>query len=758
MSTRNPPPPDGDPMADREAARYEFPVPSREAVLALLAQRREPLSYDQIAQALDVQNERDHDAFTRRLRAMERDGQILRNRRGLYGLPEKMDMVRGHVVGHADGFGFVVPEGGGDDLFLAPREMRQTLHGDRVLARITGVDARGRREGVVIEVLERVHKSVVGRYVAADNMGFVVPADKRMTQNIAIPPAAQAGAQDGRIVVAEIVQPPSRRTGPVGRVIEVLGEHMAPGMEIEIAIRAHDIPHAWPPDVLDEAGRFAPEVAHDAGAGRTDLRALPLVTIDGEDARDFDDAVYAEREGRGWRVIVAIADVSSYVRPSGALDREAYERGNSVYFPQRVIPMLPEQLSNVLCSLNPNVDRLCMACEMHLDARGEIKSYRFVEAIMRSAARLTYTKVAAMLVERNAAMRREYEKLIPNLENLYEVYKILHARRRERGAVDFELPETRIVFDENRKIKQIVPLDRNDAHRLIEECMLAANVCAAELLKKHKVPAPYRIHEGPTQEKLTELREFLFGLGLSLGGGASPEARHYAKLLAGVAKRPDSRLIQMVLLRSLSQAVYSPDNIGHFALGYPHYTHFTSPIRRYPDLLVHRAIKDVLARRPHRVSLELAKQQGEQCSQTERRADEATRQVMRWLKAEYMMDRIGEQFDGVITGVTNFGIFVELNEVFVDGLVHITALGNDYYHFDAAKHHLLGERTRAIYRLGDPARVRVARVDLDEARIDFELADAPRGGRGRATRATNLHRSGKREAKRGGGRRGRRRR
>ena len=463
---------------------------------------------------------------------------------------------------------------------------------------------------------------------------------------------------------------------------------------------------------------------------------------------------------------MAIADVSYYVKPATALDREAYQRGNSVYFPQHVIPMLPEVLSNGLCSINPKVDRLCMACEMQIDAAGNISRYRFLEAVMRSRARLTYTKVAAMVapehpapanllhpgtppVKRDAALRREYADVVPHLEALHGLYKILHTVRMKRGAVDFELPETRIVFDAQRKIQHIVPLQRNDAHRLIEECMLAANVCAAEILKKHKVPAPYRIHEGPTQEKLTALREFLSEIGLSLGGGDKPQAQHYSKLIKQVEKRPDSRLIQTVLLRSLSQAVYSPDNIGHFALGYPNYTHFTSPIRRYPDLLVHRAIKSILVKRPAEIALELAKQQGEHCSLTERRADEATREVVRWLKAEFMMDKIGEEFDGYISGVTNFGIFVELVQVYVDGLVHITALGNDYYHFDAAHHRLMGERTRQIYRLGDKVRVRVVRVDLDETKIDFELAGVTGAKTGKAPkRRPEAKRHGKSSGKR----------
>ena len=717
-------------MVQREQEKYEFPVPSREAILAMLTERNEPLSFQTLADELSVQGERDEDALSRRLRAMERDGQILKNRRDLYGIAQKMDMVCGRVSGHPDGFGFLIPDDKSEDVFLPPREMRQVLHGDRVMARVVGVDQRGRKEGVVVEVLERARATVVGRYVTRNGMSFVVPEDKRIAQDIVIPRGDEGGAHEGKIVVVEITAPPTSRTAPAGRVAEVLGDHMAPGMEIEVAVRAHDIPHVWPDEVSREAAQFAPEVPAQAAQGRVDLRDIPLVTIDGEDARDFDDAVFAEHTGHTWRLIVAIADVSYYVKPATALDREAYARGNSVYFPQHVVPMLPEALSNGLCSINPHVDRLCMACEMQIDDSGKISQYRFLEAVMRSRARLTYTKVAAMLVEKDAVLRREYADVLPHLEALHELYRILHAARMKRGAVDFELPETRIVFDEHRKIKSILPVQRNDAHRLIEECMLAANVCAAELLKKHKVPAPYRIHEGPTVEKLSNLREFLTEIGLSLSGGAAPQAQHYSKLIKAVEQRPDSRLIQTVLLRSLSQAVYSPDNIGHFALGYPNYTHFTSPIRRYPDLLVHRAIKNIIARRPAEIALELAKQQGEHCSLTERRADEATREVNRWLKAEFMLDKIGEEFDGYISGVTNFGIFVELVEVYVDGLVHITALGNDYYHFDAAHHRLMGERTRQIYRLGDKVRIRVARVDLDETKIDFELVGAPAGKRG----------------------------
>ncbi len=733
-------------MAEREATKYEHPVPSREAILDQLKKAGEPLGFRELTEVLGISGERDLDAIGRRLRAMERDGQLLKNRRGQYALIDLMDMVSGRVIGHPEGFGFLVPDTGGEDLFLSPREMRLVLSGDRAVARIAGVDQRGRKEGSIIEVLERAHKTVVGRYVSENHVGFLVPSDKRITQDILIPRDGAGTAQSGQIVVAEITEHPTRRSQPVGKIVEVLGDHMAPGMEIEVAIRAYDLPHVWPDAVMTETSGLAPQVPEDAKEGREDLRDTPLVTIDGEDARDFDDAVYCERVGKGFRLIVAIADVSHYVKPGTALDREAVARGNSVYFPQNVIPMLPEILSNGLCSLNPRVDRLCMACEMEIDARGEIREYRFYEAVMRSQARLTYTKVAAMLVDQDAALRQEYAPLLPHLENLYALYGVLHKARHARGAVDFELPETKIIYDAQRKIDRIVPLQRNDAHKLIEECMLAANVCAAEFLVKRKVPAPFRIHAGPPAEKLTVLREFLFELGIQLGGGDEPKAKDYAKLLSSIGDRPDARLIHTVLLRSLSQAIYSPDNIGHFALGFENYTHFTSPIRRYPDLLVHRAIRGILRKQPIGDTIEAVKTLTDHLSMTERRADDATREVVRWLKAEYMLDKVGEEFDGIISGVTNFGIFVELADIFVDGLVHITALGGDYYHFDAGKHRLLGERTRKVFRLGDPVRVKVAQVNLDEAKLDFELVDGggTRSARpGRPERPERSERSGR---------------
>jgi ribonuclease R len=713
-----------DPFQEREAQKYENPIPSREFIMQLLEDQGVPLETSQIAQTLGLHDPEQLDALTRRLRAMERDGQLMRNRRGGYGLISKMDLIPGRVIGHPDGFGFLVPDDGSSDLFLTAREMQAVFHGDRVLARVSGLDRRGRREGAVVEILERNTDRVVGRYRVEGGVGFVIADNKRVVHEILIPAEQAYGARAGQLVTAQILEQPTRYRQAIGRVIEILGDHMAPGMEIDVAIRAYQLPQEWSLLVEDEAAKLPPAVPEEAKQGRVDLRNIPLVTIDGDDSMDFDDAVYAEPRGKGWRLVVAIADVSHYVQPGSPLDAEARVRGNSVYFPGRVIPMLPEQLSNGLCSLNPNVDRLCMVCDMEVSATGVLGNYKFYPAVMRSAARLTYTKVAAMLVDRDETLRAQYGELVDHLEHLYALFRVLLAQRERRGAIDFETTETRIVFGKDKKIESVIPVVRNDAHRLIEECMLLANVATADFLSKAEVPIVYRVHATPSEEKLTNLREFLRELGLSMGGGERPEARHYSELLRQIAGRPDAHLIQTVLLRSMAQAVYAPDNLGHFGLAYEAYTHFTSPIRRYPDLLVHRAIRHVLSgKRPaaFRYSHDDMMLLGENCSMTERRADEATRDVVDWLKCEYMLDKVGEEFEGIITSVTGFGLFIELNDIYVEGLVHVTGLQNDYYHFDPAHHRLVGERTRRIYRLADKLKVRVARVDLDERKIDFEL-------------------------------------
>jgi ribonuclease R len=575
----------------------------------------------------------------------------------------------------------------------------------------------------VVEILERCTTSLVGRLYREQGITFVTPENKRIAHRVLIPPKAHKKAKEGEIVVVEITEQPSKRNQPVGKVVEVLGAHMAPGMEIEVAIRSYDLPAEWPSAVDAEANKISSTIPSAALKGRVDLRDLPLVTIDGADARDFDDAVYCEPKPKGWRVIVAIADVAHYVRPRKALDVEAYNRGNSVYFPSQVIPMLPEVLSNGLCSLNPNVDRLSMACDMYINHAGKITRSSFCNAVIRSHARLTYDQAAEIIVERKHSTRALFSEVAPHLDNLYGVYKALLKARNERGTIDFETTETRIVFGEDRKIDAVVPVVRNDAHKLIEECMIAANVCAARYLERNDMPALYRVHDGPGEEKLAELHEFLGGLALRLGGGAKPQPVDYARLLNQVRDRPDAHMIQTVLLRSLSQAVYTPDNQGHFGLAHEAYAHFTSPIRRYPDLLVHRAIRHVLSGKNPSLfaySEQAMVTHGEHCSTTERRADEATRDVMDWLKCEFMMDHIGDDFSGTITGVSSFGLFVELDDVYVTGLVHVTSLGRDYFYHDPAGHRMTGERSGKVYRLGDRIGIKVVRVNLDDRKIDLE--------------------------------------
>jgi ribonuclease R len=709
-----------DPYLERERARYPSPLPSREWIISVLEQEGVPVEPERLLRLLAIEDE-EAPAFERRLQAMERAGQIMINRRGALCVVRKLGLIRGKVEGHRDGYGFLTPDEGGPDVFLSPWEMGKVMHGDRVVVRETGTDRRGRPEGTVVEVLERAHTRVVGRLHQEQGFAFLVPEDKRITQDVLIPTEALAGAKPGQVVVAEISQYPDHHVKPLGRIVEVLGHYADPGMEIEIALRKHDLPYEFSPAAQERARVFAPKVGKSDLADRRDVRDLALVTIDGETAKDFDDAVFCRAEGKGFRLWVAIADVSYYARADDPLDRDALARGNSVYFPRRVIPMLPESLSNGLCSLNPQVDRLCMVCEMAVGPRGDIKQYEFYPAVMHSQARLTYTEVARALA---GQPHRVPEHLVPHLHELYRLYQALAKARARRGAIDFESVETQMQFDERGKITAIHQIERNDAHRLIEECMLAANVCASEFLAEHDHPTLYRIHEGPTPEKLADLREFLAEFGLHLTGGDEPRAKDYAALLERIRGRPDFALLQTVLLRSLRQAVYSPENVGHFGLAYETYTHFTSPIRRYPDLMVHRAIRAVLRGERYRpgdwVKL------GQHCSQTERRADEATRDVEAWLKCYYMRDRVGERFKASISGVAAFGVFVALDEVFVEGMVHVTELGNDYYHFEAARHQLVGERTSRRFRLSDRVTVRLVRADLETTRLDFVLDEKAR--------------------------------
>ncbi len=711
-----------DPFASRESEKYENPIPSREFIMQLLEKWGQPASYERLVDALNLDDPDKIEALRRRLKAMVRDGQLLPDRRGAYGLVSSMNLIAGRVTAHKDGFGFLIPDKGGDDLFLSAKQMHQLFHGDRVLAAVVGTDSRGRQEGRLVEILERNTKEVVGQFFKEDGMCFVQPAGKQFTQDILIPNDKTAGAKSGQIVQAHIVHQPSKYRQATGEVHEILGEHMAPGMEIDVAIRSHQLPYRWPEDVTEAIREYSQDVPESAVKGRKDLRDMPLLTIDGDDSKDFDDAVFCSpREKGGWRLVVAIADVSSYVKPNTPLDQEAANRGNSVYFPGRVIPMLPEILSNGLCSLNPRVDRLCMVCDMTISELGQITHSSFYTGIMNSRARMTYNNVEK-IVKGDKKLRKQFSEVAPHLDNLYLLYQALFNARQERGSLDFDTQETRIVFGRDKKIERIMATERNDAHRLIEECMLAANVSAANFLLSHKVPALYRVHEGPTEEKLMELRKFLSEFSLQLQGGTEPQPSDYAKLLKLIHQREDRYLIQTVLLRSLKQAVYTPDNLGHFGLGYDAYAQFTSPIRRYPDLIIHRAIKSIIEKNSsYPYEVEAMQKIGEHCSYTDRRADEATRDVTDWLKCEYMLDKVGQEFDGMVSSVTGFGLFIVLKEIFVEGLLHVTNLDSDYYQFDATHHVLRGQRSGKSFRLGDEVKIQVARVDLEKREIDFEL-------------------------------------
>lgn len=727
---------------------FDPDVPSREAILKALRSAGAPLSPVELAERMGVERPATMVGFERRLGAMERDGQLMPNRKGVLLLATKLDFVAGKVLGHRDGFGFLLRDDGGPDLFLSPREMLKVLHGDRVLVKPSG-EYRGKPEGTIVEVIERRTNKLVGRFLHEHGLSIVVPEDQRIKHDILIPPSDTNGAQHGQVVSVEIMEQPTRHTQPLGRVAEVLGEIDDPGMEIEIAVRKFDVPVEFSEAARKQAARLPDVVRRTDLKDRVDLRDVPLITIDGEDARDFDDAVYCEavelgtgqRKRPGWRLLVAIADVSHYVRPGDALDDDALERGTSVYFPRRVIPMLPESLSNGLCSLNPDVDRLVLVCDMVIPASGAkagtVTAYQFYNAVMHSHARTTYTNIWAALQQPGGPAAHAMRAVMPQVQNLYELFQLLSQSRKKRGAIDFDTVETKIVCNELGRIEQIVPAVRNDAHKLIEECMLAANTCAADFMTRSKHPGLYRIHEGPTPERLQSLREFLRTMGLSLGGGETPTAKDYGDFLDSVRGRPDYQLLQTMCLRSMQQAIYSPDNLGHFGLSYPGYSHFTSPIRRYPDLLTHRVIKALLAGQRYVPSLDdqpvvIGRTQREHehaiweklglvLSASERRADEASRDVEAWLKCWFVKERVGEDFSGTVTGVASFGIFVTLDTLHVEGLVHVSELGGEYFQFNDALHELRGERTGMRYRLTDKVQVQVSRVDLEARRIEFRL-------------------------------------
>jgi ribonuclease R len=727
-----------------------------DSILLALTAARAPLTPQELAERLHVTDDV-RSGFNAEVEELERAGRIVRNRAGLLLVAARANLISGQVQGHRDGYGFLIRDDAGQDLVLSEHEMAKVLHGDRVLARISGTDRRGRPEGEIVEVIESRTNKLVGRLLNERGVTIVVPEDQRIQHDILVPPGASLSAEPGQVVVVEILQQPQRYVQPVGRVIEVLGAIDDPGMEIEIAVRKFSVPHEFPADALALANDLPDTVQPRDLRNRVDLRDVPLVTIDGEDARDFDDAVYCEPmvgRKKGWRLIVAIADVSHYVKSGDALDAEAQNRSTSVYFPRRVIPMLPEKLSNGLCSLNPDVDRLVMVCDCVISAKGSLDAYQFYPAVMHSHARLTYDEVwEALSVPGSRAAHRRLD-LLPHLQDLYSLYETLAGAREARGAIDLETTETYIVCDANGRIEKIVPRMRNDAHKLIEECMLAANVCAADFVARSKHSALYRVHEGPTPERLVNVRAMLKTLGLHLEGGDDPQPADYSLLLKKIRPRPDAQLLQTVLLRSMQQAIYSPHNSGHFGLAYEAYAHFTSPIRRYPDLLLHRAIKASLGKKPYvpvvtsssegvaplaaRTAMRSGRERrpaggadvgvweklGLICSTNERRADDASRDVEAWLKSYYMRERVGETFSGTVSAVVPFGVFIVLDDLYVEGLVHVSELGSEYFLFNEALHELRGERTGLRYRLGDRVTVQVARVDLEARRIEFRLVRA----------------------------------
>jgi len=707
---------------------YKHPIPGPNELIDFLTEAGRPLKVDAILKAFGLKGQRMRSLLVDKLYAMVRSGQILENRRGEYCLTAKLDLVTGTVSGHKDGFGFIIRDDGkADDIYLSAREMRSLFDGDRVAVRIKGMDRRGRAEGALVDVLERGTRQVAGQFIRERGIGIVIPDNPKIVHRVLIPKEEWGNAKPGQIVVVEILDYPTQVEQATGRIVDVIGAPDEKGIATDIAIHSHAIPYKWPRAILNEIEKYGSTVPAKAKQGRTDLRDVDLVTIDGADARDFDDAVYCEKDGNGWRLLVAIADVSHYVEIGSGLDKEATRRGTSVYFPDRVVPMLPEVLSNGLCSLNPKVDRLCMVCEMHVDGEGKVTRSTFFDAVMRSKARLTYSQV-------NALLNGKSVKSVPKAQHqpireLHALYKALAKARSRRGAIELDLPQTKYKLNDDGEIDRIEVVPRNDAHRLIEECMIAANVQAAGFLKRHRVPGLYRVHAKPDPDRFDELRLFLTSLGLKVAHSEHVQPRDFTKIIRQTAGRPDATAIMMTMLRSLTHAEYSPNNIGHFGLALESYAHFTSPIRRYPDLLVHRAIRHIIkGGKPGRYGYSgpAMERLGTITSAHEKRAEEATREVEAWLKCQYMEQHLGDEFDGVVTGVTNFGLFVQITELLVDGLVHVTSLSNDYYKFDAGSQSLVGERTGRKYRLGDPMRVQVNRVDMETRRIDFRPAEKKR--------------------------------
>ncbi|MGH1428414.1 MAG: ribonuclease R [Arenicella sp.] len=707
-------------------------------VLTYLKQKHEAVATREIAQVLGQGGKRGIEETYKTLEYLREEGKITQVRRNRWAIQDQIKEVIGKIVGHTDGHGYVLPINGGEKIFLRNHDMHEVLHGDTVNVRVTGKDRRNKRLGHIIDIVERGSEEVVGRFFTERGLNFVVPNDQRISQDIFIPPDSLKELENlpdsGQVVICKITQFPTKNFQPVGQVIEILGDYLAPGMEIEIAKNEFSIPDEWPSNIDKETQKLPKDVNGDDFPNRNDIRHLPLVTIDGADARDFDDAVFCEQQGNGFRLVVAIADVSHYVKLKTALDSEAWLRGNSVYFPRQVIPMLPEVLSNGLCSLNPNVDRLCMVCDMEITQKGEIKHFEFYQAVMHSHARLTYEQVAGYLNTKRQTSDQELlpislskDKVVESLHELERLAKLLGAKRREKGSIDLNIAEPMIVFNDDRKIDKIIPRERNFAHRLIEECMLAANICAADALSDSSLAGIYRVHEQPDEEKIEETREFIRQFGAILPGGNEPSPLDYTKLLNKLPEgKTETKIINQALLRSFKQARYSQENDGHFALAFSSYTHFTSPIRRYSDLHVHRQLKKLIndaSAKDNDEVFETVTAMAEQTSSTERRAEKATRAVTQWLKCEYMSHKVGEKLSGTIITVVDFGLFIELDDHYVEGLVHIANLGDDYFVFDETKRCLRGESSGQNYQAGQKITIIVSRVDLEQKRIDFDLAN-----------------------------------
>ena len=700
---------------------YKHPIPGPNDLIDFLTETGKPLKADAILKAFDLKGQRMRSLLVEKLNTMVRAGQIIENRRGEYCLTAKLDLVTGTVSGHRDGFGFVVRDDGeSEDVYLSAREMRPLFDGDRVAVRVKGMDRRGRAEGQLVDVLERGTQQVAGQFIRERGIGLVIPDNSKISHRILIPKDESGGAKHGQMVVVEILDFPTYVEQATGRVVNIIGTPGEKGIATDIAIHSHAIPYKWPDTVREQVQEFGAEVPDASMDGRTELRNVDLITIDGADARDFDDAVFCMKAESGWRLLVAIADVANYVSIGSALDKEAIVRGTSVYFPDRVVPMLPEVLSNGLCSLNPKVDRLCMVCDMEVSSSGKVTKATFFEGVMKSKARLTYSQVGDFLS--GASKTSVPSELQASVRDLHDLYKAFAKQRRHRGAIEIDLPQTKFKLNDDGEIDRIEVVPRNDAHRLIEECMIAANVEAAKFLKKHRIPGLYRVHPKPDTDRFNDLRLYLISLGLKVPHPDHVEPRHFTQLIEQVKDRPDSAAITMAMLRSLTHAEYSPTNVGHFGLALESYAHFTSPIRRYPDLLVHRAIRHIIrGGKPGKYDYAPKEMErlGAITSAHEKRAEEATRDVEAWLKCQYMEQHLGDEFDGVITGVTNFGVFVQITELMTDGLVHVTSLANDYYKYDAGSQKLVGERSGHTYSLGEEMRIRVERVDMETRKIDF---------------------------------------